>query len=65
LGLGSVKKAAKIAERLEARACPDGDSESFCEGCIAYVRGVADQADNGIGVATLINPDADDDDDDK
>jgi hypothetical protein len=45
--------------------CPDGDSESFYEGCIAYVRGVADQADNGIGVGTLINPDADLDDDNK
>jgi hypothetical protein len=45
--------------------CPDGDSESFYEGCIAYVRGMADQADNGIGVGTLINPDADDDDDNK
>jgi hypothetical protein len=43
--------------------CPDGDSESFYEGCIAYVRGMADQADNGIGVGTPINPDADDDDD--
>jgi hypothetical protein len=45
--------------------CPDGDSESFYEGCIAYVRGMADQADNGVGVGTLINPDADDDDDNK
>ena len=45
--------------------CPDGDSESFYEGCIAYVRGMADQADNGIGVGTPINPDADDDDDNK
>jgi hypothetical protein len=43
--------------------CPDGDSESFYEGCIAYVRGMADQADNGIGMGTPINPDADDDDD--
>ncbi|MFZ0987907.1 MAG: hypothetical protein WAN27_09270, partial [Xanthobacteraceae bacterium] len=42
--------------------CPDGDSESFYEGCIAYVRGIADQADNGIGVGTPINPDADDGD---
>jgi len=38
---------------------------SFYEGCIAYVRGIADQADNGIGVGTPINPDADDDDDNK
>jgi hypothetical protein len=45
--------------------CPDGDSESFYEGCIAYVRGMTDQADNGIGVGTPINPDADDDDDNK
>jgi hypothetical protein len=45
--------------------CPDGDSESFYEGCIAYIRGIADQADNGIGVGTLINPDADLDDDNK
>ncbi len=45
--------------------CPDGDSESFHEGCIAYVQGIADQADNGIGVGTPINPDADDDDDNK
>jgi hypothetical protein len=43
--------------------CPDGDSESFYEGCIAYVRGIADQADNGIGMETPIKPDADDDDD--
>jgi hypothetical protein len=45
--------------------CPDGDSESFYEGCIAYVEGMADQADNGIGMGTPINPDADDDDDNK
>jgi hypothetical protein len=45
--------------------CPDGDSESFYEGCIAYVQGMADQADNGIGMGTPINPDADDDDDNK
>jgi hypothetical protein len=45
--------------------CPDGDSESFYEGCIAYVRGMADQADNGVGVGTLTNPDAVDDDDNK
>ena len=45
--------------------CPDGDSESFYQGCIAYVWGMADQADNGIGVGTPINPDADDDDDNK
>ena len=45
--------------------CPDGNFKSFYEGCIAYVRGMADQADNGIGVGTLINPDADDDDDNK
>ena len=45
--------------------CPDRDSESFHEGCIAYIRGMADQADNGIGVGTPTNPDADDDDDNK
>ena len=44
--------------------CPDGDSE-FYEGCIAYVQGMADQADNGIGVGTLIKPDPDLDDDNK
>ena len=44
--------------------CPDGDAE-FYEGCIAYLQGMADQADNGIGVGTLIKPDADLDDDNK
>ena len=44
--------------------CPDGDSE-FYEGCIAYLQGMAVQADYGIGAGTLIKPDADDDDDNK
>ena len=44
--------------------CPDGDSESFHEGCIAYVEGEPQAAnDNGIsaGMPMIIDPDDDDD----
>jgi hypothetical protein len=44
--------------------CPDGDSESFHEGCIAYVEGEPQAAnDNGIsaGMPMITDPDADDD----
>jgi hypothetical protein len=44
--------------------CPDGDSESFHEGCIAYVEGEPRAAnDNGIsaGMPMITVPDDDDD----
>jgi hypothetical protein len=44
--------------------CPDGDSESFHEGCIAYVEGES-QAANGSGIRAgmpmITDPDDDDD----
>jgi hypothetical protein len=44
--------------------CPDGDSESFHEGCIAYVRGEPQAAnDNGIRAEMPMNTNPDDDDD--
>jgi len=46
--------------------CPDGDSESFQQGCIAYVRGEPRVAnDNGVGAGMPINTDDDNDDDSK
>src|SRR5260370_1073509 len=46
--------------------CPDGDSESFHEGCIAYVRGEPQAADdNGIRAGMPMITDPDDDDDSK
>src|ERR1700687_2844559 len=43
--------------------CPDGDSESFHEGCIAYVRGEPQVAnDNGVGAGMPMNTDEDNDD---
>jgi hypothetical protein len=49
--------------------CPAGNSQSFHEGCVAYIqdgtRGDLDSDDNGIGLGIPINrPDAGDDDDD-
>jgi hypothetical protein len=44
--------------------CPDGDSESFHEGCVAYVEGEPQAAnDNGIraGMPMITDPDDDDD----
>jgi hypothetical protein len=44
--------------------CPDGDSESFHEGCIAYVWGEPQAAnDNGIRAEMPMNTNPDDDDD--
>ena len=44
--------------------CPDGDSESFHEGCIAYVEGEPQAAnDNGIRAGMPMIIDADDGDD--
>jgi hypothetical protein len=46
--------------------CPDGDSESFHEGCIAYVEGEPQAAnDNGIRARMPMIIDADDGDDSK
>jgi hypothetical protein len=46
--------------------CPDGDSESFHEGCIAYVEGEPRAAnDNGISAGMPMITDPDDDDDSK
>jgi hypothetical protein len=45
--------------------CPDGDSESFHEGCIAYVEGEPQANDNGIRAGMPIIADPDDDDDSK
>lgn len=42
--------------------CLAGDSESFHEGCIAYVQGEPQAAnDNGVGAEMPMNTDADDD----
>ena len=47
--------------------CPDGTSQSFYEGCIAYIQGEpgrdANETDNGIGVPPPLNPNDDNDDD--
>jgi hypothetical protein len=44
--------------------CPDGDSESFHEGCIAYVEGEPQAAnDNGMSTGMPMITDRDDDDD--
>jgi hypothetical protein len=44
--------------------CPDGDSESFHEGCIAYVEGEPQAAnDNGMSTGMPMITDPDDDDD--
>jgi len=46
--------------------CPDGDSESFHEGCIAYVRGEQLAAnDDGVRAGMPLITDPDDDDDRK
>jgi hypothetical protein len=46
--------------------CPDGDSESFHEGCIAYVEGESQAAnDSGIRAGMPMITDPDDDDDSK
>ena len=46
--------------------CPDGDSESFHEGCIAYVEGEPQAAnDTGISAGMPMITDTDDDDDSK
>jgi hypothetical protein len=46
--------------------CPDGDSESFHEGCIAYVEGESQVAnDSGIRAGMPMITDPDDDDDSK
>jgi hypothetical protein len=46
--------------------CPDGDTESFHEGCIAYVRGEPQAAnDDGVRAGMPLITDPDDDDDSK